>query len=179
VTELTPAPSPTPPLRSLPAAPLFSGACSILVIVGAMGPWAKVGSYTLVSGPDNAGGVGAFLGVVALVGSIAFLARQPRAWLAMVSVACLGAAAVLGMFKMSQVTDANAEFDELAAGLVVVSIGWGLVVMTLAGCLGAVASAVSLFQVRRAPGVAKAPKPVLEQPAVASRPPSADPFRRR
>lgn len=78
----------------LPLIPLFAAAAALLVVVGSMGPWARV-LFISVNGTDGDGAITLVLGILAGLLAVVRLARPAmRGVMFVAGLAFLGAAAV-------------------------------------------------------------------------------------
>jgi hypothetical protein len=133
--------------RPLPLLPLAVAGCALLVVVGSLGPWARVWFIT-ANGTDGDGIITLLLGVAAGFFTIVRLAR-PGPGVGMMALAGLAllAAGVIGAIDWNDVAGITSETEEYGD---LVQVGWGLVLMTIAGFAGAGLAFVQLF--REQPG---------------------------
>lgn len=120
---------------AFPIPPLIVAALGLLVVVGSMGPWASIWIIT-VNGTEGDGvftlllGLGA--GLLALVRLARPHLRRRLMWIACVA---LGLSAAVGVYDWA---DLESTAGDPGALDVNVSVGWGLVVVTVGSFIGAV-----------------------------------------
>lgn len=139
--------SPRPPTLTMgaypvPLLPIGMAICAVLAIVASFAPWASVFGIVHVTGIDGGDGwitLGLALGA-AVVAVVRIVQPQFRPWLAALALmAFLGVAGVGGYdwFNLNRLV-------KEAFGLV--SVGWGLIAVTVAGGIGAAVSLIHLIQ---------------------------------
>jgi hypothetical protein len=117
--------------------------CALLVIVGSLGPWATVVGST-ISGMDGDGSLTLTFGVLAGV-LAGILVWQPwrRGWILGLILLSFLLVALVGV---SDWVDIGRIVDEINIDA---SVGWGLQLMTVAGCIGTALAFVQYRQGRR------------------------------
>jgi hypothetical protein len=141
------------------------GVSALLVCLGSVGPWAKV-LFVTASGLDGDGWISLIAGLAALALFAVYVRsdRRPRPlWPLVLILGAGGVAAAIGVYDWSKiegvVNDTSQEDDpfDLSSS---VTVGWGLVLVTLAGfslCLSAIVTFVRRRQEPSAPVPPAAP----------------------
>ncbi len=136
--------------RAMPNPVFFWGAiasCAVIVI-GGLGPWAKIGTLITLNGSDRDGGILIGIGVIAAVFlAVHYLAAELPTWPVIV-VSALG---VLGLvIVIADINDINQKSDLVGGSI---SLGWGII----ADLIGSIAvGAAGLVMAIQAPGLRNA-----------------------
>ena len=143
---------------------LAAGLSLILMVVGAVGPWAKVLGVVTING--TTGGRDGWIVIVAAAVALLVLivvAATRRRWLALIP---LLAGAAAGATTAYDIVDINSLYQGRVA-----SAQWGIY-LALAGSIGLMAASIgAILEIRRTPRAAMA----APAEAVESEPPAAPP----
>ena len=137
------------------------GASALFVCIGSFGPWAKIFVIT-ANGLDGDGWLTLVAGLAAL-GLIAVYVRSNRRprpmWPLLATVVLAGIAAAIGVYDWAQierVVDTSSEEEPFDFSI---SVGWGLVLMTISAFSLGISALVVLFRRAREADVAESRVP--------------------
>jgi hypothetical protein len=144
-----------PPMSRSAKLAIWAVASASLMVVGALGPWAKaLGGFVSVSGTDGDGTVVLIAGLV-VVGIVALMRRKKRVWMVVVGLL----AAVIGAFtSIYDLANIKSVVDS-SSGMA--TVGWGLWLDAIASVSGVLALLV-LARVKPAVRSQRDNPPVLD-----------------
>ena len=137
------------------------GVSALLICIGSVGPWAKV-LFISANGLDGDGWITLIAGLAALAFFAVYVRsdRRPRpAWPLVLIFLAAGIAAAVGVYDWSEiqnVIDDDVSEDNPFAGSI--SVGWGLVLVTVASFSLAISVVVAFLRRGREPAPPSKPQ---------------------
>jgi TRAP-type C4-dicarboxylate transport system permease small subunit len=122
--------------------PLLIIACAILVVVGSIGPWAGI-AFITANGTEGDGRITLVLGLAAGVAALVSFARPRDRRILAIPAVLFAVAAGIGIYDWNNL-DSIVTINDIEIPFVDVEARWGLIVMTLSACVGAVLSVAGM-----------------------------------
>jgi hypothetical protein len=122
----------------------------VLMLVGAVGPWAKVLGIVTVNGTDDGKDGWIVVGAAAVAAIvIGFFVRWPRRWLLALSILAGIAGAATAAYDINDINSLAPSSDSLFGSVDVVDIGWGIYLALISSISLIVASIAMWIATRR------------------------------
>jgi hypothetical protein len=121
--------------------PVLFGFLALLVFIGSVGPWASVFIID-VSGTEGDGVITLMLALAAGSLAVVLASRPMIRWTPWAIGGCLLASAMIGVYDWLNIRSVAGDPETF----VNVTVGWGLVIMTLASMAGVVLSGLAILQ---------------------------------